>query len=184
MSFNILPKNVIEGTNSDGKSFRAFEYDFSTFATLQLISFFSYLLVGGLFCAIMSPIILVMLMLQFTGRFNIMYLTIPIFSGYFIYDCANGWIFSAFLNIFIEEEGLVLLAGMNVACIVAIIVLTLFGKIIYNTINALSQDVFNRYLIFFIFVGFIFCLSMAFAFETINEQWLGVTKIINELHPN
>ena len=184
MSFNILPKNVIEGTNSDGKSFRAFEYDFGTFATLQTITLVSYVLAGGLFCAIMSPIILVMLMLQFTGRFNIIYLTIPIFSGYFIYDCANGWVFSALLNIFIEEEGLVILAGMNVACIVVIAVLTLFGKTILNTINAISHDVFNRYVIFFMFVGFIFCLSMAFAFEHINIQWLGVTKIINELHPN
>jgi hypothetical protein len=181
MSFNILPKNVIEGTNSDGKNFRAYEYDFNTFATLQMMSFFSYLLVGGFFCAIASPIILVMLMLNFTGRFNVLYLTIPVLSGYFIYDCANGWIMSLLLNFFIEADTLVLLAGIHIACIVVIAVLTIFGKVILNTINAISNDVTNRYIIFFIVVGFIFCLSMAFAFEHINVEWLGLTRIHREL---
>jgi hypothetical protein len=181
MSFNILPKNVIEGKGSDGKSFRAFEYDYSTFATLQMITLGSYLLVGSMFCVIASPIILVMLMLTFTGRFNILYLTIPILSGYFIADCANGWLMSAILNFFIEPDTLVLLAGGHVACIVVIVVLTLFGKIILNTINAISDDVTNRYIIFFVVVAFIFCLSMAFAFETINVEWLGLTRIRREL---
>lgn len=181
MSFNILPKNVIEGTNSDGKNFRAYEYDFGTFATLQTMTLITYLLGGGLFCAIASPIILVMLMLNFTGRFNILYLTIPILSGYFIYDCANGWLMSLLLNFFIEADTLVFLAGMHIACIVVIVILTIFGSLIMNTINAISHDVKNRYIIFFIVVGFIFCLSMAFAFEHINVEWLGLTRIHREL---
>lgn len=181
MSFNIFPKNVIQGTNSDGKSFRAFEYDFNTFATLQFMSLISYLLVGGFFCAIASPIILVMLMLQFTGRFNIIYLTIPILSGYFIADCANGWLMGLLLNFFIEADTLVLLVGIHIACIVVIAVLTIFGKLILNIINAISNDVTTRYIIFFMVVGFIFCLTMAIAFEDINVEWLGLTRIHREL---
>lgn len=181
MGFNIFPKNVIKGETSDGKSFIANEYDFDTFATLQLISLGGYLLVGGFFCAIASPIILVMLMITFTGRFNVLYLTIPILSGYFIADCHYGWLMSLFLNFFIEADTLVLLAGMHVACIAVIVILTFFGKTILRIINGLSSDKTNRYIIFFTLVGFIFCLSMAFSFDHINTEWLGLTKIHREL---
>jgi len=181
MSFNIFPKNVIKGETSDGKSFTANEYDFDTFATLQLVSLGGYLIIGGLFCAIASPIILIMLMAHFTGRFNFVYLSIPILSGYFIYDCANGWIMSLILNFFIEADTLVSLVGMHMACISVIIILTFFGKFIINIINAATDDVFNRYGFFFSAMIIIFIISWIIASQHMNVEGLGLTKIHREL---
>ena len=181
MSFNIFPKNVIKGETSDGKSFTANEYDFDTFATLQLFSLGGYLIIGGLFCAIASPIILVMLMAHFTGRFNFVYLAIPIFSGYFIYDCTNGWIMSLILNFFIEADTLVSLVCMHIACISVIVVMTLFGKFIINVINAATDDVFNRYGFFFSAMIIIFIISWIIASQHMNVEGLGLTKIHREL---
>jgi hypothetical protein len=180
MSFDFLPKNVFKGRTSDGKKFEAFEYSFEAYALRELGSFFSYLFVGGFLCAIASPIILVMLMLNFTGRFNIIYLLIPIFSGYFIYDCANGWLFSLFLNIFIEETGLIFLTCLNISCISVILVMTIFGKSIYNYIINKSNDAVERYVIFFVMMGIVFALSWYISHKKINHNWLGVSKIQKE----
>ena len=181
MSFDFLPKNVFKGRTSDGKKFEAFEYSYETYAWMQLGTFFSYLFVGGFLCAIASPIILVMLMLTFTGRFNILYLLIPIFSGYFIYDCANGWIFSALLNIFIEEGGLIFLTCLNISCISVITVMTIFGKSIYNYIINKYNDPTERYVIFFIMMGIVFAFSWLIAYKKIEHNWLGVSKIKTEV---
>ena len=184
MSFNIFPKNVIKGETSDGKSFIANEYDFDTFATLQLMNLGLYLVVGSLFCIIASPIILIMIMIGFTGRFNFVYLSIPILSGYFILDCAKGWLMSLLLNFFIEADTLVLFVGIHIGCIAVIVVLTFFGKFIFNTINSITDEVMNRYVIFFFIMGLIFCFSMAMSFDYINVEWLGLTRIHHELGHN
>jgi hypothetical protein len=184
MSFNIFPKNVIKGETSDGKSFTANEYDFDTFANLQLINLGIFLIVGSLFCIIASPIILIMIMVGFTGKFNFVYLSIPILSGYFILDCAKGWLMSLLLNFFIEADTLVLFVGIHIGCIAVVVVLTLFGNTILKTINRLADDVMNRYIIFFLLMGFVFCMSMAFSFEHINVEWLGLTRIHHELGHN
>lgn len=181
MSFNFLPKSVFKGTNSDGTTFTAREYDFGTFAVLELGSFLGYLLVGGIFCAIISPIMLVMIMLTFTGRFNFIYLLIFIFSGYFIYDCAQGWLFSAFLNIFIEEGGLIFLTCINIGCFVIISILTLFGKTIVNVINTMSDDVNTRYIIFFVATGVVFLITYLISGSIVDVNWLGVTEGIKNM---
>ena len=184
MSFNIFPKNVIKGETSDGKSFIANEYDFDTFANLQIINLVLYLVVGSLFCIIASPIILIMIMIGFTGRFNFVYLSIPILSGYFILDCAKGWLMSLLLNFFIEADTMVLFVGIHIGCIAVVVVLTFFGKFIFNTINSITDEVMNRYVIFFFIMGFIFCFSMACSFDYINVEWLGLTRIHHELGHN
>lgn len=181
MSTNFLPKSVFKGTNSDGSRFIAREYDFETFAVLESFNFFAYLLAGGLLCAIMSPIILLIIMLNFTGRFNYIYLLVFAFSGYFVYDCANGWIFSIFLNIFIEESGLIFLTCLNIGCLVVISFLTLFGRTTVNIINTIAGDEITRYVIFFIAMGIIFYIAYSVSGQNIDKDWLGVTEGIKQM---
>ncbi len=181
MSFNFLPKNAITGRTSSGEKFTAFEYDFGTYALLQLPGFIGALLIGGLFSAISGPIILIMLMLQFTGRFNLMYLTVPILSGYWLYDCHNGWLLSAMVNFIVEKETLLFLCKMNVACIAIITVMTLLGKTIYKLIVSLTNDVINRYIILFVLMFIVFLVSYVYVDDTINENWLGITEFYKDL---
>jgi hypothetical protein len=177
MSFNILPKNAITGRTSDGKKFTAFEYDFGTYALLQIPGFIGALLVGGLFSAISGPIILIMLMLQFTDRFNLMSLTVPILCGFWLYDCHHGWIFSALVDFFVGKGPLLFLAKMNVGCIVVITFMTLLNKTIFNIIVSMTDDANTRYVILFVAMFVIFMIAYVIAGDTIDENWLGVSHI-------
>jgi hypothetical protein len=177
MSFNFLPKNAITGRTSDGKKFEAFEYDFTTYAVLQMGGLLSLLVVGGLFSAISGLIILIMLMSEFTGRFNLMSLSVPILSGYWLYDCHNGWIFSAIVDFFVGKGPLLFLAKMNVGCIAVITIMTLLSRTIYNTIIRMTNDANTRYIIFFVAMFVVFMIAYVIAGDTINEDWLGVSHI-------
>jgi len=177
MSFNFLPKNAITGRTSDGKKFEAFEYDFGTYAVLQTGGLIATVLVGGVFSAISGLIILIMLMLQFTGRFNLMYLAVPILSGYWLYDCHHGWIFSAIVDFFGGKGPLLFLCKMNVGCIAVIVFMTLLGRSIYNIIISMTDDANTRYVIFFVAMFVVFMIAYVIAGDTINENWLGVSHI-------
>lgn len=177
MSFNILPKNAITGRTSSGEKFEAFEYDFGTYAVLQVGSLLATLLVGGLFSAVSGFIVMIMMLVLFNGRFNIISLAVPILSGFWLYDCHNGWIFSAFLNIFVGSEGLIFLSCVNAACIVVITFIVVLGPLIVKTINSLSNDVTTRYVIFFIGVTILFVKAYFIAAKHIDINWLGVTHI-------
>ena len=167
MSFNLFPKSVIEGRTSSGKTFRAFEYDFSTFINLQLISIGCNLIIGFLICSIISPIILIMIMLTFNGRFNFLYLLIPLFSGYFLLDVFNDWFFTMLLKIFISDFWLKILVIVNITSIISIIILTIFGEYIVNKINGMTKDLIERYIIFFFIMIIIITLTMKIALNFI-----------------
>lgn len=167
MSFNLFPKSVIEGRTSSGKTFRAFEYDFSTFINLQLISIICNLIIGFLICSIISPIILIMIMLTFNGRFNFLYLLIPLFSGYFLLDVFNDWFFIMLLKMFISDFWLKILVSVNITSIISIIILTIFGEYIVNKINGMTKDLIERYIIFFFIMIIIITLTMKIALNFI-----------------
>jgi len=177
MGFNILPKNAITGKTSSGEKFTAFEYDFGTYAVLQIGSLLATVLIGGLFSAVSGFIILIMMIALFNGRFNPISLAIPILSGFWLYDCHHGWIFSAFLNIFVGSDGLIFLSCMNAACIVVITFMILLGPSIVRVITWASDDVTTRYVIFGILMLTIFLIAYNIAGDTIDVNWLGVTHI-------
>jgi hypothetical protein len=181
MGFDIFPKNVIKGETEDGKSFIAKEYDFDTYSNLQMLNLIYVLVVGSLFCSIAAPLILLFILFNFTGKFNLMYLAIPILGGYFIYDCANGWIMSLLLNFFIDEKGLLVLVGINITCLIIIGILTVFGSVIVSIINVIAADKATRYLFFFILVGVLAYFTYSSLSKDLNVEWLGLTKIHREL---
>lgn len=180
MGFNIFPKNVIKGETSDGKSFIANEYDFDTYANLQFLNLIYVLMVGSLFCSIAAPIILFIILFNFTGKFNFVYLAIPILGGYFIYDCQHAWLMSLFLNLIIDEKILIVLVCINITCLIIIGLLTVFGKIIVSIINALAADKTTRYVFFFILVGIIFYFTYNAVAKDFTVDWLGLTKLHNK----
>ncbi len=177
MSFDFLPKNIITGKTSDGKKFTAKEYDFGTYTLMQIPGLIGALLVGGLFSAISGIVTLGMLMVEFTGRFNLMYLAVPILSGFWLYDCHHGWIFSAIIDFFLGKGVLIFLCKVNIGCIVGVILMTLFGKTIYNTIIGMSDDIDTRYIIFFVGMIIVIAITYFIVGDNINENWLGVSHI-------
>lgn len=177
MGFNILPKNAFTGRTSSGERFEAFEYDFGTYAILQIGSLLATLLVGGLFSAVSGFIVLIMMMILFNGRFNPVSLAVPILASFWLWDCHTGFIFSAFLNIFVGSEGLIFLSCVNVASIVVITFMILFGPSIVRIINWSSEDITTRYIIFFVAMAILFVIAYNMAGNHIDVNWLGVTHI-------
>ena len=177
MGFNILPKNAFTGRTSSGEKFEAFEYDFNTYAVLQIGSLIGTLLVGGLFSAVSGFIVLIMMMILFNGRFNPVSLAVPILSGFWLWDCHTGFLFSGFLNIFVGSEGLIFLSCVNVANIVVIAFMVLFGPLIVKIINWSSDDIPTRYVIFFVAMAILFVIAYNIAGNHIDVNWLGVTHI-------
>ena len=175
MSFNILPKNAFTGRTSSGEKFEAFEYDFSTYAVLQIGSLLATLLIGGLFSAVSGFIVMIMMMVLFNGSFNPVSLAVPILSGFWLWDCHNDFIFSAFLNIFIGKEGLIFLSCVNVANIVVIAFMVLFGPSIVRIVNWSSDDIPTRYVIFFVAMAILFLIAYNIAGNHIDNNWLGLT---------
>ena len=102
-------------------------------------------------------------------------------GGYFIYDCANGWIMSLLLNFFIDEKGLLILVGINMTCLIIIGLLTVLGDVIVRVINVIAADKPTRYLFFFILIGVVAYFTYNLASKELNVEWLGLTKIHREL---
>ena len=174
---NLLPKNVIVGKNAKGEKFEAFEYDYGTYSILQLGSLLSTLLVGGLFSAISGFIVLIMMLVLFNGKFNPVSLAVPILSGFWLWDAHTGFIFSAFLNIFIETEGLVFLSRVNFANICVITTTVLLGPTIVRIINGSSDDIPTRYVVFFIGMAVLYIISFILAGDYIDADWIGMTHV-------
>lgn len=148
MSNNFLPKNVFKGTNSDGSRFTAREYDYETYATLEIGNFFVVLIMGSLFSAFISPFLFIFLLLSFNGRFSLMPLACILFSGYFIYDANHGWIFMNILSIIFDNDQMSFIYNMHYAILVASGILLVFGTVIHKFICQMTTEVSMRWIIF------------------------------------
>lgn len=150
---NLLPKNVFKGTNSDGSRFTAREYDYETYATLELGNLIILILFGGLLSAILSPFVFIILLLGFNGRFSLMPLACIFFSGYFIYDANHGWLFMNVLSIIFDNDQMSFIYNMHYAILVASGVLLVFGTVIHKLICQMTTDVSMRWIIFLSAIG-------------------------------
>lgn len=131
---NITPKNIYKGRNSDGSSFRVEEWDFATLSNMEL---------GGsvivfIFCMalipIVSPLLTILAILSFSGRFNLMYVLSILFGSYFLYDCYHGWLGVLCLSFFASESTISLFVKLNAASIVISAILMIFGGLIRDLI--------------------------------------------------
>ena len=131
---NITPRNVFSSTNSDGTKISTEEYDFNTFAQLEMLSWGTKLIlgmlilgVGMLLTSIASSVILVIALYNFNGRLKIPHVLGIILSGYFLIDAYNGWLALVLLNSFVNESTINFLIALNVGVLVTHIVLLIFG---------------------------------------------------------
>ena len=174
MGFNILPKNVITGKNASGEKFEAFEYDFKSYALMQIGPLIGTILVGGIFSAISGFIVLIMVLALFNGRFNPISLAVPILSGFWLWDAHTGFLFSSILNFFIDREGVLFLCHVNIANIVVVSVVTIFGGLILRYINSLTDDIPSRYVLFYIGITVLYVIFFILASDKIDMNWIGL----------
>jgi hypothetical protein len=132
---NITPKNIYKGRNSDGSTFRVEEWDFATLSNMELGSFVITFIVCMALVSIISPILAILGVLAFSGRFNLMYVLSIIFGAYFWYDCLHGWMGVLCLSFFASESTINLFLRLNIVSIVVSSVLLIFGKAIANVVT-------------------------------------------------
>lgn len=169
---NFLPKNVLVGRRKDGSRFTVEEYDYETYSNIQLVNGIAYLLAFGLIAMIASPILLLIFLLQYSGRFHFGFIICVILSGYFVYDCYKGWLLSAFLNIFMEGPVFSFFVKLNLACIGISIYYMILGKITFLMIIESTQNVVNRYLLLFGFTFLIGYIIFGFSERYITDDWV------------
>lgn len=153
MSSNLFPKNVFKGTNADGSRFTAREYDFETYANLEFGNFLLFLFASSLFYGFISPIIFIMILLTFDGKFSLLPLVCIFLSGFFICDANHGWIFTNLLSIFFDNSQMSMIYNMHYGIIVASIVLLAFSETIHTFICNLTEVVGLRWVLFLIIIS-------------------------------
>lgn len=150
MSTNFLPKNVFKGTNADGSKFTMQEFDIEAIANIELFNFFGLLFFGAFFCAFLSPIVIVLAIIGFNVRFNIMAVIALIFSGLFIYDCNNGWLISLVVSFLADSSNnyqlIDTLYNIHYGIIFVSLYLILFGRVTGRFIMRNSDDSIVRFL--------------------------------------
>ena len=182
---NIFPKSVFRGTNSDGVKFSANEYDYSTYANICSANFFVYLLFGALFSGFVAPIVLLVSILSFNGRFNLIYVLGIIFSGYFLYDCYHGWVILLLLSFICNGSTgtehywfIDLLVSINIAVLITITALIVFGRPLFYWINEKIENYHSKLAYLFGFVLLIFVFGCIKGNTIVNKDKDWVTKAL------
>ena len=170
METNLFPKNVFKGTNSDGSRFTAREYDFDTYANLELGNLFAVVVFGGLFSAFASPILFIFLLLAFNGRFSLMPLDCILFSGYFLYDANHGWIFTNILSIIFDNSQMSFIYNMHCGIILGSLVLLFFSNTIHSTICSITNEVAVRWVLFLAVIGLALFIGYAKGHQYTSKQ--------------
>jgi len=138
---DITPRSILKGRNSDGSSFSVAQWDFNTISNMQTTGLLVGLVASLILSSIASPLILLFSLLAFNGRPNLGTILSALISGYFLFDCHNGWITISAINIFFTEPTINLLVSINTATLLISLILILFGKIIYGLLNSPVKDI-------------------------------------------
>jgi hypothetical protein len=143
---NISPRNIYKAKNSDGSTSRIEEWDFATLSNLELVGQAAIFVFCLLLISIASPLLTLLAFIGFSGRFNFLYILSLIFGGYFLYDCYQGWLALAGLNLFFEESTISIIVRLNIASVCISFLLMVFGSailnLIVNPIKKYSEDDF------------------------------------------
>ena len=97
--------------------------------------------------SIASPLLTLLILIRFSGHFNLLYPISILIGSYFLYDCSQGWLGVIALGLFIDESLINFLVGLNTASVIICLILMLFGgalrKIILWPMNKFSGKVFS-----------------------------------------
>lgn len=135
MSMNYTPKKILKGKTSSGETFTIREWTFEELGTLEALVFFALLIAGLVVGSVAAPILTLLAVIGFTGRFQFIQLLAILTGVYFLMDCYYGLIALAALKIFFEESTIDLLLMFNGGSVVVSTILMFFGSSISNWIT-------------------------------------------------
>ena len=159
MSTNFLPKNVFKGTNADGSRFTAREYDFETFATLEVGSGLLLLFSGVLIGVFLAPLLFILSVLSFDGYSKIKFWIVMLISGYVLFDFSHGWLMLRILDFMFDESTLNTLFAVNTGIFISCIVFILLGGLLYRWIVDTNNSVSSRWIFYIVIVCVMFFIG-------------------------
>ena len=174
----LTPKNTYKGRNSDGSTFRIQEWDFATLSNMELGGYAIVFVFCMAFIPIISPLITILAILGFSGRFNFMYVLSILFGGYFLYDCSHGWMGVLCLSFFASEPTIGLFVKLNIASIVITSVLMIFGGVIADMITSSRNAV-----VFYVFIAVVFMGSFLMSGSVVPKEKGWVKRNLDYVSP-
>jgi len=150
MSVNLFPKSIFQWKNADGSTTTAREYDFETFASLELAHYFIMLVGSAVIGVFLAPLLFLFSLLSFSGGFNIRFLFTGLMSGYVMFDANNGWLMLRLLDIVFEESTLGFLIALNTGVFYTSLLLLFFGGFIHSIITGMTEILAMRWVVFLI----------------------------------
>ena len=171
---NFRPEKIYLGKHADGSNLRIEEWSYDSRAGYELASSFMSIFAGVLFVQIISPLLLVLTVLGFNGRANILNIIGLVLGSYFLYDAYHGWLVTNFLHILLSERILNILVCANAVSVVLHAVFLLFSTLIFNTINKTydtEENCRQAFLVIIILIGSIVVVFTNDAL-TSNPGWV------------
>jgi apolipoprotein N-acyltransferase len=156
---NLTPKNVFKGTNADGSKFTAREYDFETYATLELGSVFTLLFGGAILGVFLAPLLFVLSVLSFDGYSKIKFWVTAIISAYVLFDFSHGWLMLRLLDFIFEESSLNILLAINTGVLICSVGFILIGGLLYRWIIDTNESLSTRWVVYIVAVSIIFFIG-------------------------
>lgn len=184
LQYNFGPKNVHKGTNSDGTKFRVDEYDFNTYAGLELGKLAMGLLCFGLIAPFVSVIFFLCAIWNFDGRSRIEYPMCILLSTYFLFDAFKGWVVLCLVSIFFDENQINWLLGINAGIIICSLYLWIFGHSAANIIGKMTGFAVRwLYMVFFIAVSMFFGCYQVNKVVSKHPDWVNRNLEIGDYVP-
>ena len=147
-NIDLAPKSVFYTKNADGTTTRTEEWDFSTIAGFEIAKTFVILIASLIIGSVVSPILLLISVIAFTGRGKILHIIGILVSCYFFWDVANGWLCTVTLSFFLDESGINTMIAINAGAALAHLVL-LIGLDYIHSFATVTKDETSQYLRFF-----------------------------------
>lgn len=159
---NIFPKNVFRGQNSDGSTFTMAEWDFSTLAQLQGLSFLITLIVSFLAAAVASPILLLVCLFTLNGQLRMINIVGILISAYFLIDAYNSWLGMSILGLFCDKAGITFMVALNVASLITHIAFFVLNGVTHRWLTSDENKRLERIPVYLFTVAMIFGVSFIF----------------------
>lgn len=144
---NYTPKNILKGRTSNGETFTIREWTFEELGTLEALVFFVLLIAALVVGSVVAPILTLLAVIGFTGRFQLIPLIAFLSGVYFLIDCYFGLLALTAVKMFFEESAINLLLLLNGGSVFVSTILMIFGSSISNwitkPINHYDDDTYN-----------------------------------------
>lgn len=115
---NFTPEKIHKGRTSSGETFTIREWKFEELATLESLKFFAILILASAVFSLAAPILALLAIYYFSGKFQFIQLLAVLAGGYFVYDCHVGFLSLIAVGMFVEESTIDWLLRMNGASVI------------------------------------------------------------------